>query len=133
MRYVAFIHKSTDSDYGVSFPDFPGCISAGSTVDEAVVNAGEALSGHVAMMVADGEEIPSPRSLDAILADPELVEEREGASFVHVPLIRDRGSSVRVNISIDAGLLEAIDQTAKARGMTRSGFIASAVRHEIAA
>lgn len=131
MRYVAFIHKEPGSSYGVSFPDFPGCISAGSTADEALHNAVEALAGHVAAMKADGDVVPAPRDLDAILADDDLVEDREEASFAFVPLILDRGSSVRVNVSMDAGLLEAIDAAAKARGMTRSAFIASAARNEI--
>lgn len=131
MRYVAFVHKDPDSAYGVSFPDFPGCVSAGDTADEALTNAVEALSGHVAAMHADGDAIPAPRSLDEVLADATLGDDREGASLAFVPLIRDRGSSVRVNVSIDTGLLEAIDDAAKARGMTRSAFIASAVRNEI--
>ena len=35
--YIALIHKDADSDYGVSFPDLPGCITAGTTLDEAMV------------------------------------------------------------------------------------------------
>jgi predicted RNase H-like HicB family nuclease len=133
MRYVAFVHKEAGSVYGVSFPDFPGCISAGVTADEALHNAVEALAGHVAEMKADGDVIPNPRQLDAILADDDLAEDREGATIAFVPLVLDRGSSVRVNVSIDAGLLEAIDDAARRRGMTRSAFIASAVRNEITA
>lgn len=53
MRYIAFIHKEPDSVYGVSFPDMPGCVSAGATIDKAVRNAVEALSGHVRLMEAD--------------------------------------------------------------------------------
>jgi predicted RNase H-like HicB family nuclease len=131
MRYVAFIHKEPGSLYGVSFPDLPGCISAGETADRAVHNAVEALAGHVAAMKADGDPMPDPRALDDILADDDLLEDREGATFALIPLILDRGSSVRVNVSIDAGLLEALDGAAKNRGMTRSAFIASAVRNEI--
>jgi len=32
--YIAVIHKDPDSDFGVSFPDFPDCITAGATIDE---------------------------------------------------------------------------------------------------
>jgi len=131
MRYVAFIHKEPGSLYGVSFPDLPGCISAGETADGAVHNAVEALAGHIAAMKADGDPMPDPRALDDILADDDLLEDREGATFALIPLILDRGSSVRVNVSIDTGLLEALDVAAKNRGMTRSAFIASAVRNEI--
>ncbi len=131
MRYVAFVHKEPDSIYGVSFPDFPGCISAGATLDEALANASEALQGHVKMLEADGEAVPPPRSVDAILADEELAEDREGAILSAVHLIRDLGSTTRINLSLDLGLLKAIDEAARARKQTRSAFLASAARREL--
>jgi predicted RNase H-like HicB family nuclease len=131
MRYVAFVHKEPDSIYGVSFPDFPGCISAGETLDLALANASEALQGHVQMMEADGETVPLPRSLEAIQVDPTLVEEREGAVLSAVHLIRDLGSTTRINLSLDLGLLKAIDEEARARKQTRSAFLASAARREL--
>lgn len=131
MRYIAFIHKEEDSVFGVSFPDFPGCISAGDSLDEALLNASEALQGHVQMMEADGDHVPSPRSADDIMKDKSLVEEREGAIISAVPLVRDRGSTTRINVSLDLGLLEAIDDAARARKQTRSAFLASAARREL--
>ena len=130
MRYVAFIHRG-DASYGVSFPDFPGCVSVGDTVDDAVRRGSEALAFHVEGLREDGEPIPSPRSIDTIKADPDLAEWRSGADFVLVPLLLDHGSSRRVNISLDRGLLEAIDDEARQRRMTRSAFLATAARHEI--
>jgi predicted RNase H-like HicB family nuclease len=70
-HYIALIHKDADSDYGVSFPDFPGCISAGTTMDEAIVMGREALDGHIRLMVEDGEIIPEPSTMDAVLLHPE--------------------------------------------------------------
>ena len=131
MRYISFIHKDADSAYGVSFPDLPGCISAGDTIDDAVRNAVEALSGHIRMLEADGDPVPPPRDFDAILNDPDLAEDRDGAMTTVVPLLRDRGSSTRINVSLDLGLLEAIDAAARERGQTRSAFLASAARREI--
>jgi predicted RNase H-like HicB family nuclease len=131
MRYIAFVHKEPDSCYGVSFPDFPGCIAAGDTLDAALSNAAEALSGHVRVMEADGDPIRFPRSLDEIMANPEFREDREEAVISAVPLLRDRGSTVRINVSMDLGLLEAIDAEARSRGQTRSAFLASAARREL--
>lgn len=73
--YVAFVHKAAGTSYGVSFPDVPGCISAGDTLEEALANAAEALAGHFALMRAGGEPIPSPRSLAAVKADPDAAED----------------------------------------------------------
>jgi predicted RNase H-like HicB family nuclease len=70
-EYPALIHKAPDTDYGVSFPDLPGCITAGSTLDEARAMAEEVLAVHVAGMLEDGEALPEPSSLDAIMRDPD--------------------------------------------------------------
>ena len=94
MRYVAFIHRD-EAGFGVSFPDFPGCVSIGDTVDDAVRHGSEALAFHVEGLVDDGEAIPSPSSMDAIKADPELADRRREADLVPIPLLRDRGSSQR--------------------------------------
>ena len=132
MHYFAFIHTDDTPGFGVSFPDFPGCVTQGDTIDEALRLAREALAFHVEGMSEDGEAIPEPRDAHQIEVDPDIAEWREGATWAYVPLISDMGSSKRVNISIDPGLLEAIDDAAKSRGMNRSAFLASAARKEIA-
>ena len=137
MRYLAFIHDGPDEDgkttYGISFPDFPGCISAGDSIEEVIARGGEALAFHIEGMIEDGELPPKPRSADDIIADSSLDEWRNDARFAWVPVIMDQGSPRRVNISLDAGLLNAIDSEAKRRGMTRSALLASAARKEISA
>jgi predicted RNase H-like HicB family nuclease len=72
MKYVAYLHKDARSDYGVSFPDFPGCITAGSTLEEARRMAEESLSLHIAGMQEDGESIPQPSTLDQLRSDPAM-------------------------------------------------------------
>ena len=72
--YIALVHKDAGTSYGVSFPDVPGCISAGDTFEQAVGNAAEALAGHFAAMQADGVPIPPPRSFEALKRDPEFAE-----------------------------------------------------------
>jgi len=62
--YIAILHKDRDSDFGVSFPDFPGCITSGSTLEEAKEMAREALSFHIEGLQADGSSLPDPMSLD---------------------------------------------------------------------
>ena len=78
MNYIAVIHKDPDSDFGVSFPDFPGCITAGQTIDEAKSMAAEALHGHIEEMQAAGEPIPQPSSFEAVMADPDF---SDGVAF----------------------------------------------------
>ncbi len=130
MRYIAFLHGDGDG-FGISFPDFPGCVSDGATAEEAVARAEAALAFHVEGMEEDGEALPRPRTLDEVLADADLAEWRSGAQVVHVPLLIDRGTARRVNVSLDPGLLDAIDAEAARRGMTRSAFLSSAARAEL--
>ncbi|TIV48242.1 MAG: CopG family transcriptional regulator, partial [Mesorhizobium sp.] len=68
-HYIGLIHKDADSDFGVSFPDFPGVITAGTSLDEARMLAEEALAFHVEGLVDDGEAIPEPSSLEDVMAD----------------------------------------------------------------
>jgi predicted RNase H-like HicB family nuclease len=77
--YVALMRKDADSDYGVEFPDFPGCVTAGTTPDDARRMAAEALELHVDGIRADGEPLPEPSSLEAIMAE---VGSRDAVPFV---------------------------------------------------
>jgi predicted RNase H-like HicB family nuclease len=69
---IALVHKDEGTSYGVSFPDVPGCISAGDTLEEAVANAGEALAAHLALMRHDGDTVPPARSFEELRRDPEF-------------------------------------------------------------
>jgi len=71
MNYVALVHKEEKSDYGVSFPDFPGCVSAGATLEQAKTMAQEALVGHITILKEIGEPIPVPSTLQEIISCPE--------------------------------------------------------------
>ena len=121
--YLALVHKDEGSDYGVSFPDFPGCVTAGTTLEEAHFNAYEALQFHVDGMVEDKEEIPNPTRVEDL---PE--EELGDAILVTLVAARLPGKAKRINITMDENLLKAVDQAAKAQGMNRSGFLAEGAR-----
>ncbi len=122
--YIALIHKDADSDYGVSFPDLPGCVTAGTDLDDARAMAAEALALHLAGLAEDGEAVPAPSSLEAVMTD---LENRNGvAILVQVPP-RVR-KAVRVNVTLPEDELERIDAYAEQAGMTRSGLLATAAR-----
>ena len=54
-----------------------------------------------------------------------------GAVLLAVPLLSDAGRTVRINVSLDKGLVDQIDAAASARGLTRSAFLAQAAREKI--
>jgi predicted RNase H-like HicB family nuclease len=127
LQYIGLIHKDPGSDYGVSFPDFPGLVTAGKDLDDARVMAEEALAFHVEGLVEDDEAIPEASSLEAIMADP---ENRDGVAIL-VALNTDAQKTVRVNITLPADVLAQIDKFAESHGYTRSGFLAQAAKRAI--
>jgi predicted RNase H-like HicB family nuclease len=72
MEYIAYLHKDCESDYGVGFPDFPGCVTAGKTLAEACRMAAEALALHIQGMMKDGDVVPEPSRVDDIAEEPGL-------------------------------------------------------------
>jgi predicted RNase H-like HicB family nuclease len=140
-RYLALI-DGEPGGFGVVFPDCPGCTAMGATPDEALAAAAEALADWAedvanakpALGPASGTRgtLPEPRSVASLRADPEVrAALAEGAALAVVPLILEAGRPVKANLSLDAGLLAAIDEAAAARGLTRSAFLASAARAKI--
>lgn len=132
--YPALIEQAEgdgpDDGYGVIFPDLPGCISSGETVQGAATSAAEALSLHVEGMVEDGLAIPPPGSPDAPL--PDWLAEVPGTIVARVLVpVEMPGRAIRANITLDEGLLSRLDAAAAAEGTSRSGYIAQAVRQRL--
>jgi predicted RNase H-like HicB family nuclease len=130
-HYVGILDGSGDI-WGVRVPDLPGCHGGGDTAEAAIADAISAAREWAEHRNAKGAATPAPRPLRQIIRDGEL-DVRAGETAVMIPLLLDRGRPVRANLSLDAGLLEAIDEAARARGLTRSAFIASAAREKIMA
>ena len=126
-NYIGLIHKEADSDYGVSFPDLPGVATAGTDLDHARRMATEALAFHIEGMIEDGDTIPEPSSLDAIMADP---DNRDGVAIL-VSVAMPARKAVRLNITLPEDVLKEIDAYAQTHGLTRSGFLARAARREM--
>ncbi len=127
-NFIAVVHKDPKSAFGVSFPDFPGCITAGSTIDEAKDMAHEALSLHIKGMLEDGDNIPAPSKLEDIMDDPDF---SDAAAILVVSVSEAKPRSVRVNITVPEDMLRKIDSVAKKRGMSRSSFLVHAAQNAI--
>ena len=127
-QYIALIHKEADSDYGVSFPDLPGVITAGSNLDEARNMAAEALAFHLQGLAEDGEPAPEPSSLEKIMS---AKENREGVAVL-IAAPDAEVKSVRINVTMPADVLDQIDRYAEREGFTRSGFLAQAAKKAMA-
>ena len=124
--YIALLRKDKNSDYGVEFPDLPGCISAGSTLEEARQMAEEALAAHVAFLREDGDEVPAPSALDVIARQPKI----KGAVPFMVDLKEPSDKAVRINITVPERVLNLIDEAAGPLGGNRSAFMVGAAEEK---
>ena len=117
------IRKEGKSSFGIEFPDFSGCISAGEALQQAVDGAKEALELHIEGMVEDGDPVPEPQAIESI----RKLGQAKGTIpvLIDVPIPR---RSKRINITMDEGLLERVDAVVASKGTTRSGFLAEAAR-----
>lgn len=120
MDYVAILHKEENSDYGVSFPDIPGCVTAGKTLDEAKDMAAEALAFHLEGLREDGENIPAPSPLEDIAKNPDFAD-----GFAFIVSVKEPDKTVRVNITLQESELAALDTLAAEAGMKRSAYLVS--------
>ncbi len=115
IRYPALIDGEMGA-YGVSFPDLPGIAAMGDTIDEALLNAEEALRDYVIETETDGDRVIQPSKLEQVSTEP-------GEALTTVPLIRQSGRSVRIHMAIDEGVAVFIDSEADRRGMTRTAYV----------
>ena len=124
IQYFPAIVEAGDSPgFGVFFPDLPGCVAVGDTVNEAILNAEQVLALHLRGMAEDGDPIPAQRDFADIEHDPDVVEVARVLVRADLP-----GKAVRFNATMDEGLLSRVDAAAGAQGMSRSGFISEAAR-----
>jgi len=121
--YPALVDKDADSDFGVSFPDFPGCVSAGETLEDALLGAQEALSGPCRAHGRRWRRITETHFPRKGCGGKGTVDGRG-----HARPCRAAGASAAGNVTLDEALLEEIDQISD----NRSGFLAEAARAELA-
>jgi predicted RNase H-like HicB family nuclease len=122
-EYIALIHKDQHSSFGASFPDLPGCISAADSLEELRPMIEESLSLHIEGLLEDGDALPEPSTLDAI------VKSKDYADAVAVMVVKSPeapDATVRVNITLPEKTLAQIDRKAAQKGMSRSSFLVKA-------
>jgi predicted RNase H-like HicB family nuclease len=122
-NYIGLIHKEKKSGYGVIFPDFPGCTTVGNTLDEAHKSAHEALDFHIEGMQEDGEAIPAPSTLEQVLKS-DLAKGHSAAIVVRASV---KARSLRINVMMDSGVLQRIDEESS----NRSAWLNEAAREKL--
>lgn len=118
--------------YGVTVPDLPGCFSAGDTLEEAVNNAKEAITGHIELLIELGDDIPAVSSLNALVADSQYAGYTW--ALVDVDLARLLGGTEKINVTLPKSLIDRIDRCVATHPefKSRSGFLAQVAIERIA-
>ena len=130
MKYPVVIHKDKNSDYGVTFPDIPGCFSVGTSIEEALIMSQEAAECHIEGMLLDSEPIPVPTSIESHRDNPDY---KDGLwALVDIDISKLSLKAKRVNITIPERLLNTVDNYARNHGETRSGLLSQAVTEYMA-
>ncbi len=122
--YPAVLDRAGDGGFGVVFPDLPGCTSAGRTAGDAAEQAADALRGHIAAMLADGDPLPEPSDIAAPLPDWLAGGEVVARVLVPVDLPAKPNRIVRLNVTLPEDVVQSIDRVSS----NRSRFLADAAR-----
>jgi predicted RNase H-like HicB family nuclease len=125
--YVGILDGARDV-WGCRIYDIDGCVGGGATPEAAIADAAAALRDVIAHKKSGGHPVPAPSAVEQVLASGEVAR---GESVVLVPLVLDSGRTVRANLTMDAGLLEAVDEAAHMSGVSRSAYFADAVREKL--
>lgn len=155
MHYPATLtpHKDHPGHYGVAFVDLPGCVSSGETLEDALRMGAKALAIHVGSMLEDGDALPAASSLKEAARKTLAIYAEEGEEQTPGTLFRDiefeplknpkaayakktraaggqanKQEAVRLSISLKPAIVRELDEQAEELGLTRSGFLAVAVR-----
>ena len=116
-RYPALIDGAKGA-YGVAFPDLPGIVAMGATLEEAMLNAEAVLQDAALEAERDGIGLSPPSAL-------EEVDVPAGTALSSILLVRAAPAkrSVRLNLTLDAAVADIIKSEADRRGMTRKRYV----------
>ena len=130
MKYPIVIHKDENSDFGVTFPDLPGCFSVGASIEEAIASSHEAAECHIEGMLLDSEPIPVASAIENYKDNPDY---NDGLwALVDIDISKLSQKAKRINITLPERLLSTVDHYARNHGETRSGLLAQAVTEYMA-
>lgn len=118
--FVALVSGDQAGGYRAVIPDLQGLSPQGRDLGELLADARRLTLERLQALADAGEAWPSPTPIEAVSAPP-------GAWAVLVDVAVE-DPPIRVNVSLGERLVQRLDAAAEARGMTRSGFIAQAVR-----
>ncbi len=128
--YVAVVDQEPgEGNRSILFPDFPGVTSVAESFSAVMRQAKDALASAVLDMIEDGEVLPPSIEDDAV---PDIDLSKSHSPHILLVPVEVPGRSVRVNITLDEGLLGRLDEIASRTHSSRSALLARGARAVIA-
>ena len=119
-HYPAVLEKAAKKTFAVWLPDFPDCVAAGTSQEQAIEKAQDRLGQFVESMAEQDIELPPATELDAIPKPKDFL------AFVMVK-VEPPNPSERVNVYLPKNLIARADKRAADLGMSRSSFFGFAL------
>ncbi|MDR3357556.1 MAG: type II toxin-antitoxin system HicB family antitoxin [Desulfovibrio sp.] len=132
--YIAAFIPEKEGNFSVYFPDIPGAVTSGYTLEECVEYGSDILKDTLQEMAAAKKLIPEPSKKETVKRKVAEMRAKGGLDMpddVHYQLFRAPSLDmvpVKVTISLPRAVLEEADRKAKSHSFTRSGLLAHAVR-----
>jgi predicted RNase H-like HicB family nuclease len=120
--YPAVLERAEKDMFAVWFPDFPGCVAAGRSQEEAAARAEEALAAALHAWAEKDEALPEPTAFDALSVPPESEVVTILALGASPP-----DPSERINVYLPKSLIGRADALASDWGMSRSSLMGLAL------
>jgi predicted RNase H-like HicB family nuclease len=128
-HYIGIVEPGSNN-WSLSFPSFPGTVTVGDNFAELIRHGRDALSSIVEAVQDAGQDLPRSVEEDDGGKDYEPADYDDPRSVL-IP-VESRGASVRVNITIDDGLLARVDDLSRRIGGSRSALLARGARMVLA-
>ena len=124
--YPALVTGDASAGFKAVLVDFAGVQLEAADLSSLLKAARERLHRLLAELDRDGRDWPDATSVEALAGRQAIA--RAALMLIDVQV---EETPVRVNISIGERLLRRLDAAAEAQNMTRSGYIAAAVRQRL--
>jgi predicted RNase H-like HicB family nuclease len=117
--FIAIVRSHGRYGYAASFPDFPGCVVEGPTLDNVIAKAKEALPAHIQQLLDGNQRVCAPTAAEAI--------ERGDALLLAAIDVPDDLRAVQIDVAIPALALARIDSFAQRHGLSRAALFVESV------
>ncbi|MGX5805050.1 type II toxin-antitoxin system HicB family antitoxin [Bradyrhizobium sp. Arg314] len=124
--YPAVLERGAKGTFGAWFPDFPGSVAGGKSLEETIEKAECTLAKAVDLLFEHGKSLPEPTPIDGIVLP-------KGCDLLayFIVGVDPPDQSERVNVYLPTSLIAEADRYAAALGMSRSSFFGLAVTNAL--